>query len=126
MLLCNSVQTEDPDVGMIVSNQALVALEREFPAPHLVVGAEGPEGRPHLHQYRISVSSIGDPDMVDIARLLDDAIRAVRTAAFDQTASPTSLAYWFREHLVFSIPRCVVELVRYDPSGDVRVKVPGK
>jgi hypothetical protein len=109
---------------MSVSNRAFVALEREFPAPHLVKGAEGPEGRPHLHRYRVSVSVLGDPDMADIAQLLDDAIRAVHTAAFDQSASPTSMAYWFREHLVFAVPRCVVQLVRYDPSGDVRVTVP--
>jgi hypothetical protein len=114
-----------PDVGMVDEGRAYISLEREFSAPHLVKGAEGEEGRPHRHRYRVSVRAHGDPDTADVAQLLDDAIRATSTAAYDQSASPISIAYWFREHFVFALPDSYVEVVRYDRTGDIRVGVPG-
>jgi 6-pyruvoyltetrahydropterin/6-carboxytetrahydropterin synthase len=55
-----------------------VGLSKRFRARHVMPGVEGPEGRPHFHDYRIEVvittDALGDRGMVIDLDVLDAAL----------------------------------------------------
>jgi hypothetical protein len=104
-----------------------IAVVRDFSAPHLLPGTEGPEGRPHHHPYLLKVGLPGEPheeQVSDIEAALDLAIASTRTAAWSTAYSVIDAAWWFREHLLFIYHNVTIELTRVDEMGAISVEVP--